>query len=482
MSNRKPWIATLLCLATAPLSMHARAEESATPAARWVSGSAVNLRAQASAAADVVARLALNTRVELVSSVAPSPPSPYCEVNATLADGKAVHGFTACEYLSPQPIDVNRIAGWRRDDGTPNPDYDPAKAFSIAPTWDTLMTYANFLHGTKLTDEERANPPRGVRTDPQLERMKEHLAKGIYGPPPAPLADWASLEQEAAAPNGPAKPGVYSVADRSRTTAGRLGAWDVEFAEERPEVIFNLVKAIELPSVRPSLFMDEADIGPPQESAVALSGRFHLIHTWRTRPRSPAGSDDAYQGVWDIKSATASLVAPVFTATLHRDGRVDSASSFALQTVSLYSELVDGPMCEGYEDGFAFGEADAATWRYLYPDMNQETLQSLPKRSPGSLLRFHLRKAPPQAMARMSITRQVLDRRTTGLVKATTMPFDLDHDGVPDLVVWEGVGHGPGHMGPRTETDDAWLRIFFVNIAGRWKVLGSDRFGYGCGC
>jgi hypothetical protein len=261
-----------------------------------------------------------------------------------------------------------------------------------------------------------------------------------------------------------------------------VGAWDIEFADERPEVILNLVNAIELPPVRRSLFTDQADIAPPQESTTGLSGRFHVIHAWRTRQRGRPGDADAYEGVWDIKNATASLVLPVFTATLHRDGHVDSVRSFAPQTVSLRSDFVDEPMCEGYEDGFAFGDADTAIWRYLNPDLNQEILQALPKRSPGSLLQFHLRKAPPQATAQMSITRQVLDRQATGFIKATSVQFDLDHDGEPDLVVWEGVGHGPGHLGPRTETDDAWLRVFFVNIAGHWKVLGSDHFGYGCGC
>ena len=477
-TGRKALIFSLLCLTAASLGTHALAEENTASPVRWISGSAVNLRVQPSVAAGVVTRMALNARVDLIGRV---PQSPYCEISTTLPGGKSARGFAACEFLSPQPFDAQRMHAWQAD-GTPNPDYDPVKAFSIAPSWERLAMYADFLHRTKLTDEERAHPPSGVYKDPALERMKEHLGKPNYGPTPSPFADWADLKRDAAAATRrPVRPNASDVANRSDDVTRRLGAWGVEFADERPEVIVHLVNAIELPLARPSLFTSEGDIAPPHESATALSGRFRISHIWRIRPRGLVG-DDAYEGLWDIRNATASLVVPVVTATLHRNGRVHSARSRAPKTVPLRSQSVDGPMCEGYEDGFAFGDADTALWRYLYPELNQEILKALPKRSPGSLLRVHLRNAPPHAMARTSISRQALDRQSTGFTRAMSMQFDLDHDGELDLVVWEGVGHGPGHLGGRTATDDAWLRLFFVNIAGRWKVLGSDSFGYGCGC
>ena len=60
--------------------------------------------------------------------------------------------------------------------------------------------------------------------------------------------------------------------------------------------------------------------------------------------------------------------------------------------------------------------------------------------------------------------------------------MDLDGDGIPDLLVWEGQGKGPGHLEGITTTDDRWLKVTLVNLGGRWKVLASDAFDYGCGC
>ena len=95
---------------------------------------------------------------------------------------------------------------------------------------------------------------------------------------------------------------------------------------------------------------------------------------------------------------------------------------------------------------------------------------------------FHTRLALPVKTAPPAVQTIRLDRAATGFVRATQLHFDLDGDGHPDLVAWEGVGRGPGHLDGETKTDDAWYRLVFVNIAGRWHVLGADSFAYGCGC
>ena len=465
MLNSTTWIAALACVVTASAQAQAPATSASGP--RWIHARAVNLRAQASPHAEVLTRMAVNTKVELIARTVGTP---YCEIDAEVA-GNTVKGFTACEYLGQQPLDLQKL-GWRDEQGEILPHYDAAKAFSISPTWDTLASHANYLEQSRLTPEQRDNPMQGISQDAELERMKAHLAKGIHGPAPTPLADWASMKNEAAAVvrrQAPADAPAASAMQR------RLGAYQIEFVEARPELIVHLVNAIELPRARASMFKDEAEIAPPQEDVTAISGRFHIIHKWRTRPRT-VSPEYGSPGVWDIKDARASLVQPVMAITLYRDGRLQSAPGFATKTFPLYSELQEMPGCHDYQDGFSFGDADPAIWG---DPSSVPVLPGIPK---NSLLKFHLRDAPAQAAARLTVTHQKLDRATTGLVRATMLSFDLDHDGEPDLVAWEGVGHGPGHLEGRTETDDAWYRVFFVNIAGRWKVLGSDQFGYGCGC
>jgi hypothetical protein len=134
-------------------------------------------------------------------------------------------------------------------------------------------------------------------------------------------------------------------------------------------------------------------------------------------------------------------------------------------------------MCHGWLPGFAHGDAEPKLWA---ADKDRAALKKV--HPSGSLVVLHTREPLPAAAAVRHEQTIALDRAATGFVRATQMHFDLDADGHPDLVAWEGTGKGPGHLDGPTTTDDAWHRLFFVNIAGRWFVLGHDTFGYGCGC
>lgn len=105
------------------------------------------------------------------------------------------------------------------------------------------------------------------------------------------------------------------------------------------------------------------------------------------------------------------------------------------------------------------------------------------KRHPaGALLSISTRQPLPVSAAPPVVTTYPLERETTGFVRGTWLHYDLDADGIVDLAVWEGTGTGPGHWGEIPKTDDAYYRLFLVNVAGRWHLLGTDVFGYGCGC
>lgn len=100
----------------------------------------------------------------------------------------------------------------------------------------------------------------------------------------------------------------------------------------------------------------------------------------------------------------------------------------------------------------------------------------------GSLFEFYTIIDLPLSRAAHTERPVKMNREATGFVRGTYLHYDLDGDDVTDLMVWEGRGKGHGHLGGPTTTDDSWYRLALVNVDGAWKVLGSNGFGYGCGC
>jgi hypothetical protein len=427
-------------VATAPATAGASA---IGPAARWINASAVNLRSHPDMTGMVMQRLAAGTPLLLLRD---QQHAGFCEVE--LPQGPT--GFVACKFLGDAAPTPNTT-------GSTSPQVALMRTFWQQPSWGGLEGFARQL-------EEARNPMDGstgqraindLQTPPvlnaELERMKAYLAKGVYGAAPPPMQSWDELKKEA-------------LADKSSLPTSDEGVVVGSFSTA-------LVRALELPTIRPSLFKSEADIAPLGESIEGVGGRFGIVTTYRTHGRR---ADDYWQGLWDIGRVSMTLTQPIVRTTLFRDGHVRQQPTRLAQDLVLRLDE-DEKGCPGYVDGFTFGDADAAMTKK----------QGLPPRDgvgKGSLVSLVTRDGLPAAPSKPVVTRHALDRQLTGFVKGTWMHFDLNGDGVVDLAVWEGVGKGPGHMDGPTTTDDAHLRLFMVNIAGQWKVLGSDAFGYGCGC
>ena len=468
VAGMRGFIACRFLSASAPTVPGAGANAGAT-GARWVAGAGVILRAEPSNASAIVARLALNARVELLSPVADSP---FCEVATGVPGAASARGYTACRYLATTPLAVDKIVTPLLPDGQPNPSYDPVRAFWLAPSWARLEAYGvqlgESLKARSGTPAHQPTPPERP-ADAELDRMKAHLAKGIYGPVPAPLPLWDDVRRLARA-------------DASGRLSGVLALGNPPFdpAQGGAARLAGLVSALELPAIRPSLFRHASELAPPGESVEDLSGRFHIVHTYRTGGRDLGGDLGRVDGVWDIGRVTVALTQPVVRTTVFRDGRLRSSLVRPSDPRVLWG-ATDAPMCDGYVDGFAHGAADAGIWRYFGADFAPDA--AILKRNPaGTLLSISTRNALPAIEAPPVVTSYALERERTGFVRGTWLHFDLDADGVFDLAVWEGTGTGPGHMGEVPKTDEAYYRLFFANIAGRWHVLGTDVFGYGCGC
>ena len=435
------------------------------PATRWVTGSAVMVRAQADARSPVLASLPLNTTVTLTPETLAGD---WCSVRVS----DSVSGFVACRYLDVTPVVLAKVR-----------ESDPERAFWIQPDWWALESYANTL---------RARYPDAGMTGPwphddALERMKAHLAKGLIGPPPAPYPDWQKIRDRA-------KPGV-TPEDEARVQAdaydlvGALGIWSDLFDTIEPEGLARglaLIRAIELPPVRPSLFRRESAIANPGEATDRISGRFGIVYRTVVTPRrANAQGDDASAGLYDMRAKSVALVRPVRHVVLFRDGRLQESDSRARWSELLWRDI-DEEECAGWRPGFAFGDsADEKIWRYFQDTPGapiSSRKQSLQANPAGSLYAFYSPVPMTLARAEVRVSEVRLDRDATGFVRGTLLQYDLDGDTVPDMAVWEGLGRGPGHLGDSPQWDDRWYRLVLVNIDGRWKILGSDNFGYGCGC
>jgi hypothetical protein len=229
------------------------------------------------------------------------------------------------------------------------------------------------------------------------------------------------------------------------------------------------------------LFRSEKELAPPTTTAEEASGRFEIVFRQLVTPRKKGTSDSeeaSGAGLYDMLERTQLLVRPVQKITLFRDGRLQSESSLIRKRELLWRDI-DEPMCAGWVGGFAFGDADTAIWRYQGGDPAAAKSNPNP---PGSLFAFYTTLNLPRTSAVRKEVPMQLNRDATGFVSGATLYYDLDGDGIPDLAVWEGRGKGPGHLEGASTTDDRWYRLVLANIEGAWKVLGSDSFGYGCGC
>ncbi len=464
---------------------------------RWVSGNGVTLREAPRMDAAVVGRMSLNTIVKLVRAEASGG---YCEIQP--ANGPS--GYTACRYLAQTPVVLDAIRSGPYGDQPGSAGYDPQRAFDLQPGWNVLEGYANFLRSR--------HPELGVQgpwpRDELLERMKAHLALGIQGPRPLAYVDWAELKRKAAmdldlsgeahrlqTQNKAVSKELQQRDVRTQQIAGELqsaiGIWgplhDAVSYEGGPARLVQLVRALEFPVVGPSLFKKESDVAPPSATAEAASGRFGIVFRQLVTPRPKPKADADNQsgaGLYDMLSRTQALVRPVRRVQIMRDGRMRSETTVLRSTETLWRD-VDEPECSGWVPGFAFGDADPGIWRYFGTDATAANQNQARKENPnsnGSLYALYTNLDVSRPAAVHSEVAMKMNREATGFMQGVSLYYDLDGDGIADLAVWEGQGKGPGHMDGVTTTDDRWYRLALVNINGAWKVLGSDVFGYGCGC
>ena len=190
-------------------------------------------------------------------------------------------------------------------------------------------------------------------------------------------------------------------------------------AEGGGERVLRLMRALELPTVRLSLFHNEAEVGPPGESTQELAGRFGGIYRTLVAARKPQrgdGSIESNAGLYDMFSRTEVLTRPVQLVRLFRDGTLSSEATTARVTELLWRD-VDEPECEGWKPGFGFGDVDGPIWRYFSEPGNELAQPVKPASGPARLFAYHALQAPTRTKAQRSEQVVKLDLTATGFAR-----------------------------------------------------------------
>lgn len=446
MNNRTLWKWLWLLLAVATMTAQAADQ-------RWVHGSWVNLRTGPSADAKVVTQLTTNTPVTLHARQ-----GEWCELSVSSAGAR---GYTACRLIGDKLLSLADLGQPRLPDGMPNPDFNPARAFWVAPSVSHLIQAGDFFRNTMLSQSQRAGEEidmyreQGKQQEkphrfpiPEFEAMKERLQKGVVAPSasrPA-LIPWSRLKQ--ATPN------------RGREAIEVEGLW-IDQGSHR------LMQMGNLEATKPSLFKRTADIAPASSSVEQLSAQFGIIEQAYVLggPEWAHHRHDAPRvfGHWDIGSLKLSLRRPVVEYVVGRQGLAAALQWQAEETQDYKAESY-------------------CTRGFSLVQRAKLRLPDYPQVKDPLVWFFVPRALPYKKVAIKTLARRFepdTDRKKFGRPMYSLLvmhEIDLDSDGVPDLSAWEVMGQ-PALSEQAEQSDLVMLRITFANIAGEWHLLGMDNYG-----
>lgn len=439
---------------------------------RYVIGSWVNVRSMPAANAAVIDHVIVNTPVVVANDEAGNG---FCEI--AYAGGK--RGHVTCRLIGDKPLSLQEVGLPHSANGEPNPSYSAPRAFWIEPSVDRLMVAGKYFETVMLKPEElmaEQKPPaeHGERAKvrrfpiPEYEAMKERLRNGVVGFLGANdrdirLAKWQAIKDIAA--SNPAAGGLTSEGQSIRNLFRFWGHRDTPM---------DLIRALELPSIKQSYFRDAGKILPPfatTETASVVFGTPYRAVVKSGPKWIPAGhySDGYLFGAWDVGAVETRLVSTVHKHTIFRDGKILSEAS-DVPGGRFPDTDADGGDCD---IGFSWGDAGASILRATFGKIP-------PVKKPGESLFYYFSK-DRLADSPASVVRSKTKFSYAGFIKAETFLIDVDRDGVGDILVWEGTGVSEQPIWDPGSAQ-ANYRIIFFNVDGEWHLFLVDEFLYGCGC
>jgi hypothetical protein len=429
---------------------------------RWVNGEGVNLRAKPALDAPIVARLALNRRVEWIAQ---APENGFCEVRA---DAPSLRGFVACRFLSPQPLDANVVAVASLPNGEANPQYDPYKAFWLQPGVQHFLAYGRQLGRQRSLVGIDLDAPQVVLPQVQdYEKMKARLNAGV-------------IAQQAPDANG-ALPN--EMPPWSQLKMASL------FGDDVPSGLSGLplaaLQPLQLHAPAPSFFKSLSEALPIQITQQEISARWQ-IPVSATFERGviliggdPDKGEGRVPGLWDVAGITTRLKEPIYRVGLTRRGQMSVAFDPREESGIVIGALEIDSMCADYVDGFTYSESNAVV---VTSDQGAKADRKSFAAGDPVMFRFYTRKPPTVRTAKVWRSEYTLNEASTGYKSSILVQFDIDGDGIADAAVWEGVGPTNIVHLDNVIDDFPHRRVYFMNYAGQWYILGQDYYGFGCGC
>lgn len=404
---------------------------------RWVHGSWVNLRTGPSAEANVVSQLTTNTPVAVHTRQ-----GEWCEISA---QAPKVRGYVACRLIGDKRLTLADLGQPKLPDGAPNPDFNPARAFWVAPSVTRLIQAGDFFWATMLSKSQQESETIDIDREPALQQKAQ--LKPHRFPIPEFEAMKARVQQGIVAPPS-SKPPML---------AGHSLA---------PETL-QLMKMGKLDSVKPSLFKHASEIASASSSVEQLSAQFEITEQVRILdgPQWAHHRHDTPRvfGHWDIGSLKLSLQKPVAEYVVGRQGLAAALQWKAEETQDYKAEY-------SCTSGFSLAQR-AKTRLPDYPQVKDP------------LVWFFVPKALPYKKVAIKTLARQFEPMTEG--KKFGQPtysllvmheIDLDGDSIPDLSAWEVMGQPSLYEQP-DQSDLVVLRITFANIAGEWRLLDMDSYG-----
>lgn len=418
---------------------------------RWVHGSWVNVRAAALPDSSVLAHITANTPVLLLKQH-----DKTCEI----AWDKNQRGFVPCNLLGDKPLTLEETAYDALDEGKPNPQYSPPRAFWIAPSMDALFEAGKHFHKTLLKPKQLAvegidtyipggSPPnRLVRyLVPEFEAMKQAMAEGIivgidHDPPLLTCQQWQQWKSE--------ERGRYIKNNQ------RMNSYFEKFPYIQDPMIGSCHHSdfpeLRLPQISPSLFKNSKEIAPGNADTEQLSAHFGIVERGKVTgsPKWKIDHDSMrYDGAWDIGRYKLTLEKPLVQHVVDRSGLIGAyewtpeiqVTPFEARDMNeecteegLVNKPAKGRLLKGYDE-----VKDALLW-------------------------FHTERAMPYKKATIYHHKESSKDKNASV---SVYEVDINNDRIVDFIHWLV-------FDIKKQPPEGVQRFIFVNINGAWYPFEDE--------